>query len=83
MQEKFFLIIGQASHSEKVILVQTEDLSKNMLHFLLEKRLPIASSCRGRGACHRCIVNDKSLLCQYSVKDFLQDCGSRVSISYL
>lgn len=83
MSIKNFSINGLASGNTKLVNIAQTDLETNMLTFLQENDFPIASSCIGRGACHRCAVNRDTLLCQYTVKEFIETFGNRIEISYL
>jgi ferredoxin len=74
---------GKASGKESIIEVLEQDLQKTMLEFLTEKSFPIASSCRGEGACQRCMINDDQLSCFITVEQFLKQYGQDVFVDYL
>ena len=65
------IIKGMASKS--IILeefVKEEKMkSVSVFHFLEEKKIPIASSCIGRGLCKKCIINKNILSCQITLKE--------------
>ena len=77
------VIEGTASSTVKFISLEPSDLGLNLLKCLHEKGLPIASSCRGRGACQRCLINDDVLACSMLVSEFLIKYGNRIKVSYL
>lgn len=59
-----------------------EDIS--LMDFLLQKGIPIASSCQGQGVCSKCTVNNNLLSCQITLKNFLKlSPHQEISISYL
>ena len=66
-------IYGEASKRSKVIEVSKIDLSKDLLTFLHEKSIPIASSCRGMGSCCMCRFNETELTCQNKVSSYLNE----------
>ena len=79
-------IYGGAS---KKILIQRElsliDLETNLMSFLQGLNLPIASSCQGDGICRLCVVNERMISCQKTVKDLFEDKDGvrKVAIGYL
>lgn len=71
---KYRLIIkGLASGKEvKTIEVTTQQLEANLMDFLLFYKIPVASSCSGKGVCQKCICiyEDREVLtCQKSLID--------------
>lgn len=81
MQE--FSLKGIASNKEQNLKFQEYDMSKTVLEFLLEKEIPIASSCSGKGVCKRCKVNGEYLACNYTVKRFIKEIGNTIEIDYI
>ncbi|MCT4641604.1 MAG: hypothetical protein N4A33_04850 [Bacteriovoracaceae bacterium] len=74
-------ILGLASGTKKKISLSSNDLEKSLLFFLLkEKKIPLASSCNGHKVCKKCVFNEKLLMCNFTVKDFLD---REIKISYL
>ncbi len=79
---KELIIRGGSSQKEKIIVLEENDGPKNLMLFLASKEIPIAASCRGQGICEKCIVSDKVLSCSLSVKDYLEQYGKTVHITY-
>ena len=85
---KLSIIEIYGSASKKLLIrsqLSTQDLNTNLMSFLQNLGLPIASSCQGEGVCRLCIVNECVISCNISVKDLpLDKKGVRkVSIGYL
>ena len=79
-----FKVIGKASKSlVATIKVSADELNKDLLTLLQENNLPIASSCVGQGACHKCVINDCERSCMISAGDFLKCYGDEITVSYL
>jgi len=79
-----FSVMGLASRSVvATIEVPTEDLDKDLLTILRLKYLPIASSCSGQGACHKCVINDCERSCLISAREFYNRHGNEIYVSYL
>lgn len=77
-------IYGTASFKEiKTINLDNEDLTKDLLTFLRENQIPIASSCDGEGVCKKCIINGEHMSCQISIEQFLKEVGTTILIAYL
>jgi len=56
----------------------------SLMEFLINNGITIASSCAGKGHCHKCIVNENVLSCQIKLKQFiLNEVENTVEISYL
>lgn len=56
----------------------------NVLQFLRQQKIPIASSCFGEGVCKKCLFNQDQLACQVLLRDlFDQDEQTTIEISYL
>ncbi len=67
-------VYGKASGKIAAVLkVQKYDLDKNLMDFLREKKLPIASSCAGKMQCKKCIINGFLLSCSVTLKEFLRN----------
>ena len=73
------MISGQLTH----LHVQTDDLDLNLLDFLSQHQIAIASSCRGQQVCEKCIINNKELCCSYTVKEYLKNKGEIIEVDYL
>lgn len=66
-------VFGMASNSVvQKIIIQEVDLIKNLMDFLREKGLPIASSCLGKMQCKKCVINGYLMSCSVSVKEYLR-----------
>lgn len=81
-------VFGRASQKiVKTIKITPDDLSTNLMEFLLSHGIPVASSCNGDGACLKCIVTangEKILTCQIDISDLFQELDSvTVIFSYL
>ena len=77
-------IFGLASNKTyKLIKINDEDLEKNLLDFLQNNNIPIASSCSGVQVCKLCITSENVLTCSISVEQYLQKHGNTLSITYL
>jgi ferredoxin len=75
---------GLASNSiVATIKVNKEDLQKDLMALMRDFGLPIASSCSGQGACHKCVVNDCERSCMITTEDFISRYGDLVTITYL
>lgn len=81
------IVRGLASAREVARLEATEDeLELTLMEFLRAHRIPVASSCFGEGVCRKCVVKSgevEFLSCLITVKTFLLEYDSTVSISYL
>ena len=76
-------ITGRASQTKKSYLWQSGD-KDNLLEYLRDLNLPVASSCYGEGVCKKCklIINgEEKLSCQISMQDFSD--SVTIEISYL
>lgn len=76
-------IFGVASSKTSNLTYTAEQDSMNLLSFLQENEVPIASSCKGRAACHRCKINGDNLACEFTVSEFVKKFGNKISIDYL
>lgn len=83
MSLKILSLFGVASGKTITLYYNDEQANMNLLTFLQGKEIPIASSCKGRAACHRCKVNQEELACEYSISNFVEKFGNKVSIDYL
>lgn len=68
----------------KSISLSKDDLG-NLMDFLRNHNIPIASSCYGEGVCKKCIVNKNILSCQVKVEDIYNknDREYEIEIDYL
>ena len=85
---KSLFIYGSASQKEILkIIVTHQDLKLNLMNFLQDHGVPVASSCNGDGICKKCIVlinGEKILSCQYNLAEIFKDHDSiTVTFSYL
>ena len=85
---KTLIIFGKASQKEiKKYIISINDLNLNLMEFLLDKGIPVASSCNGDAVCLKCIVtvkDEKILSCQCDIAELFKDQDSvTVVMSYL
>jgi len=77
-------IMGIASNSSSEIHYRDLDLDKNLLRFLREKGITIASSCDGEGVCKKCSIQNDWLTCKLTLKTFLErQNDGKIFVSYL
>lgn len=76
-------VIGESSERVTSLDVSNDDLTKTLMDYLREKNIPIASSCRGEGVCKKCLISKKVLSCSLTVKEYLDQHGCDISVSYL
>jgi Na+-transporting NADH:ubiquinone oxidoreductase subunit NqrF len=77
-------IMGLASNSSSEIHYRDLDLDKNLLRFLREKGITIASSCDGEGVCKKCSIQNDWLTCKLTLKTFLErQKDGKIFVSYL
>jgi Na+-transporting NADH:ubiquinone oxidoreductase subunit NqrF len=77
-------IMGLASNSSSEIHYRDLDLDKNLLRFLREKGITIASSCDGEGVCKKCSIQNDWLTCKLTLKTFLErQNDGKIFVSYL
>ena len=77
------VIIVKGLASQKIIKelsVQPDQLDMLLLDFLTQNKLPIASSCNGMAACHKCVFNKKILSCTAKVREYI---GKTIEFDYL
>jgi len=76
--------MGLASNSSSEIHYRDLDLDKNLLRFLREKGITIASSCDGEGVCKKCSIQNDWLTCKLTLKTFLErQNDGKIFVSYL
>jgi len=76
-------LTGVASGKTKKLTFTEIQSTMNLLLFLQVNDIPIASSCSGRAVCQKCKVNGSILACEYSVLEFIQMHGEKISIDYI
>lgn len=82
-------IWGEASQTTVSTLEITDkDLDKDLMLFLRNANIPLASSCFGEGVCNKCVVNGHILACQTIMRSLFDenDPNSQIveiAISYL
>lgn len=57
----------------KILKPKEGDLSKNLMDYLREHGLPIASSCLGKKQCKKCVINGFLLSCSVTVKEYFRN----------
>ncbi len=83
MSLKTLSIFGVASSKTTNLSYTAEQDTMNLLIFLQENDIPIASSCKGRAACHRCKLNGDHLACEFTLSEFVEKFDNKLSIDYL
>jgi len=77
-------IVGGASGTSKFFGYEEKDLGKDLLTWLREKGVTIASSCDGEGVCKKCVIQNGWLTCEITLEEFLSRQPDRkIFISYL
>lgn len=76
-------VIGEISLKKIILKISDTDYSKNLMIYLREHNIPIASSCRGEEICKKCIVSNSVLSCSLTVREYLDKYGADVFVSYL
>jgi Na+-transporting NADH:ubiquinone oxidoreductase subunit NqrF len=77
-------VVGLASKTSKTFAVKEEDLGLDLLHWLRQKGVTIASSCDGEGVCKKCGIQNDWLTCELSLKEFfLRQPDGKIFVSYL
>lgn len=78
-------VFGKASN--KIIAVisfnEVVDGDKNLMNFLINNKITVASSCNGEGKCKKCIINNDVVSCQITVINFIRNFGNTIVINYL
>lgn len=69
------ILIGGASHKEidEFIILDTNK-HQTLLEFLINKNIPIASSCNGEQICHKCTVeieNESIMSCSIKLSELI------------
>lgn len=86
---KQLILYGQASGKVlKTIDLQLDEINEDtLLQFLMNQKIPVASSCLGEGICKKCVVTnrDKKLLaCTFSLSELFSNSDvETLSFSYL
>ena len=84
---KQLIIRGGASKKEIILPVSPLFMRDNLLNFLRDHEIPVASSCGGDGICQKCVClikEEKILTCMTSVSEVLNgEDSATLSISYL
>lgn len=77
-------ILGKASGRVTTLSVRQDDLSQNLLKWLRQNGITIASSCDGEGVCKKCGIQNEWLTCELTLKDFFErQPDGIVKVSYL
>lgn len=58
------IIVKGLASGKTVTELNSPDQAINLLDFLRENNIPIASSCRGEGVCKKCVFNKDKLACK-------------------
>lgn len=75
---------GLASGSGKKLEVRPDELTRNLLFWLREKGITIASSCDGEGVCRKCIIQNDWATCELTLEEFFQrQPDGKIFVSYL
>lgn len=65
-------IIGLASQKLVKTITTSKHNTENLMFYLRDQGIPVASSCLGEGVCGKCVLNDELMSCQITVEAFLQ-----------
>jgi hypothetical protein len=77
-------IVGLASGTTREISFSQNDLDKNLLIWLRDQEVTIASSCDGQGICKKCVIQNDWLTCEMTLRDLLEKAPEgKVVIGYL
>jgi len=63
---------GLASGKFFPVTFDATDLTTDLLTFLREKGITIASSCDGEGVCKKCVIQEGWLTCELTLEEFLK-----------
>lgn len=75
---------GLASGRSVFISYTPEDLGQNLLTFLRNKGITIASSCDGERVCKKCVIQNDWLTCEMTLEEFLQrQTNGQILVGYL
>ena len=75
---------GLASGTSRFIECLTQDLDKNLLGWLREKGITIASSCNGEGVCKKCVIQLEWMTCMMTVSELIErEPKGIIEVSYL
>jgi Na+-transporting NADH:ubiquinone oxidoreductase subunit NqrF len=78
------IIRGKASGKEvKKLSVSMQDQNKNLLDFLRENQVAVASSCDGDNVCKLCKTDKNILVCNFTVIDYYNNIGNTITFDYL
>lgn len=84
---KRLIINGGASKKEITLFISPSSMRDNLLNFLRDREIPVASSCGGDGICQKCVCvikEEKILTCMTTVAEVLNGQESAtLTISYL
>lgn len=88
-----FTIFGKASDQiyKEWYVEPNEGPDENMslMQYLIEHKIPVASTCLGKGVCQKCMVNENILSCQVTLRDVYrmfpdpEKTGIMITINYL
>lgn len=77
-------IVGLASKTHKNLDVAPGELDMNLLKWLRERGVTIASSCDGEGVCKKCVIQNDWLTCKLTLKEFLErQPDGKIFVGYL
>lgn len=74
------MLKGLASGKVWRFNVDDDQVDADLLTFLREKTIPVASSCSGEGVCKKCVFNESFLSCKELVGDWV---GKEIVFAYL
>jgi Na+-transporting NADH:ubiquinone oxidoreductase subunit NqrF len=76
-------VIGKASGNTTILDVKPLHMKMTVLDYLTNYEIPVASSCRGNGICHKCKINKNLLACELTVEKYICDIGLTIEIDYI
>jgi ferredoxin len=65
-------VFGKASQTTRLFEVTASEKNANLLDWLRQKGVTIASSCDGKGICRKCVIQENLNTCELTVKSFLE-----------
>lgn len=80
---KKITVIGKISKKKHIYVIPNDRI--NLLDFLREKNIPVASSCYGEGVCKKCSVQLNGVItisCQINIQDLTRQ-DNEVIIDYI
>lgn len=77
------VIKGLASNKEYKLIPTKDQLNLSLLEYLIMQNIPISYSCRGELVCEKCTVSHNVLACSLTLKEYINEYGTMITIDYL